>query len=361
MLLNMVPGLGPVLLDRLSSHWPDPREMVRVGPRAWSTVEGIGPAIIRGLETIAHTEAVEQEHQLMRQHGVQLVTRDDREYPQALRDIVAPPPVLYCRGSVEPLDAPRVAIVGTRAATANGTIMARQLAEGLAGRGVKVVSGLARGIDAAAHRAAITVGRTEAVVGHGLSLCYPAEHRALADEITQRGCVWSEFPMTATPQRGHFPRRNRIISGLSLGVIVVEAGQRSGALSTAQWALDQGREVMAVPGPASSPWSIGAHRLIRDGAALVTTVDEVLETLQLDGIQRLRRSSRVAWSRSDQQETDPILQALEESPHSIDELAELLERPAGTLSQQLLRLELDGHVQQQPGARFSRVSVASVV
>jgi DNA processing protein len=211
---------------------------------------------------------------------VTVLTGEDENYPRALREIHSPPPVLFLRGTMQSSDALAVAIVGTRHATSYGVRQAERLATGLAHAGLTIVSGLARGIDAAAHRGALSAGgRTIAVLGCGVLKVYPPEHDQLAERILQRGALISEAPPRSQPHSSLFPQRNRLISGLSLGVVVVEAALRSGALISAEHAMEQGREVFAVPGPIDSRTSHGCHRLIRDGAKLVETVDDVLEEL----------------------------------------------------------------------------------
>lgn len=212
-------------------------------------------------------------------HGVRLVARDDPDYPADLAEIPDPPPVLSVRGRLS-TGTPRVALVGSRAATRYGTRVAAELAAALARRGVEIVSGGARGVDAAAHGAALGAGgRSVAVLGSGLLHPYPEAHRGLFERLAATGAVVSEYPLDAAPDRWRFPRRNRLVSGLSAAVVVVEAARRSGALSTAAHALEQGREVLAVPGPITSPRSVGANGLIRDGAAVALTPDDILQAL----------------------------------------------------------------------------------
>jgi len=216
----------------------------------------------------------------MQDRDIQTLTLSRPGYPRLLREIHDPPPVLYVKGTLLPEDEAAVAIVGTRAATPYGLDVAERLAEELARCGITVVSGLAEGIDRAAHEGALKAGgRTIAVVGHGLDTIYPRQHRELAERIMQSGCVLSEFSIGMPPLKENFPQRNRIISGLSLGTLVVEAPVRSGALITARTAMEQGREVFAVPGPVSSPKSEGTHALIKDGAKLVCKVQDILEEL----------------------------------------------------------------------------------
>lgn len=285
-----------------------------------------------------------------RDWSYEVVRLGSEDYPPALGRISFPPAALYVQGELV-RDAARVAIVGSRRPTAAGRIAAERLAAGLAGCGLTVVSGLARGIDAAAHRAALEAGgRTEAVLGSGLDVVYPPEHRHLADAIASHGCLMTEFSPGTPPLRWHFPQRNRIIAGLCLGVIIVEGDERSGALSTAAHALDQGREVMAVPGNVLSPVSRAPNRLIREGAALVESAEDVLETLRLPLAAPLRRevvapegAAKVVWG------------SVGVEPTHIDEIAERTGLSPARVGALLLDLELRGLVRQLPGKQFIRV------
>lgn len=286
-----------------------------------------------------------------------------------LREIHAPPDPLYVKGALLEEDAAAVAIVGTRAATPYGLDTARRLAEELAASGITVVSGLAEGIDRAAHEGALKAGgRTIAVMGHGLSMVYPAHHRELADRIAQSGCLLSEFPMDEPPEPWHFPRRNRIISGLSLGVVVVEAPFKSGALITARFAAEQGREVFAVPGLVSSRQSEGTHALLKDGAKLVGRVEDILEELapHLNAVV-VRASaglSASAQAGSARTVSDPNGLTGEESqvfravPAGSGMGLEAIARATALQPAQLLsvltELELKGLVRQQVGQGFTR-------
>ena len=275
------------------------------------------------------------------------------QYPELLRRTDDPPPLIYVRGELRP-DEVAVAVVGSRRATPAGMVMAERLAAGLAWHGVTVVSGLARGIDAVAHRAALLAGgRTIAVLGSGLDVVYPPEHGALLEAIAARGCVISEFPPGTPPRRGHFPRRNRIIAGLALGVVVVEGDERSGTLSTVAHALRYGREVMAVPGGVLNPLSRAPNALIRDGAALVETAEDVLGVLRLP----LRPTPAAA-------EADPsvppgpaaaVWAALAGEPVHIDQVAARTGLSPSEVAAVLLDMELQGLVRQYPGKQFLRV------
>ena len=278
--LALVPGVGPrtrkVLLERFGSSGA----VLRALASQLRDVEGVGPKLTARIAAARDEIHAEEEIELCRQSGVAIITQADPQYPRALKEIVDPPAVLFVRGQWEPRDAVAVAIVGTRHATQYGLRQAERLAGSLARAGVTIASGLARGIDAAAHRGALGAGgRSIAVLGSGVLNVYPPEHKELADEVASHGAVFSEAPPRAAPMAGVFPQRNRIISGLSLGVMVVEAGERSGALITARHAMEQGREVFAVPGRIDDRTSHGCHRLIRDGAKLVQSPEDVLEEL----------------------------------------------------------------------------------
>ena len=287
--------------------------------------------------------------------------RSDERYPAWLRAIPDPPAVFYCDGLPEPRDRQAVAIVGSRRATPYGLRATETLARELSGAGFTIVSGFARGIDAAAHRAALEAGgRTIAVLGCGLDVAYPPGHARLREEIAKCGAVITEFAPGTPPWASNFPRRNRIISGLSLGVVVVEAAEDSGSLITARLALEQGREVFAVPGPVDAPLSRGPHGLIKQGAKLVETVDDIVEELlpQLDSasvpkrrpvlskateIPNLSPEERLVW---DQMSREPL---------HLDELTEHSGLTPAGVAGILLGLELKGAVRQVPGQRYYRL------
>ena len=280
--------------------------------------------------------------------AIEPVAWSDERYPTALRAIFDPPPLIWLRGNSNALGGVSVGIVGSRRASVYGLQVAEQLSHELATYGITVVSGLARGADAAAHRGALTArGATTAVLGSGCDVMYPPEHAGLAAEMLARGAIVSEFPPGTPPRRSHFPRRNRIISGLSLAVVVVEAAERSGMLITARCGLEQGREVMAVPGNVLSGASRGCHVLIEDGAKLVEGVTDILEELRIDR----------APVRSPMREppTDRLLQRLELGrSHDLDELEALTGVSGAGLLPRLTTWKLDGAVARMPGGRFVR-------
>lgn len=278
--LALVPGVGPLTRKKLLERFGSPEAVLSAAPSDLRSVERVGPKVCRGIATARADIDVDGELELCRENGIDILDEADGGYPASLREIPDPPGVLFVRGKLQASDAMAVGIVGSRHATHYGLAQAERLAGALARAGLTVVSGLARGIDAAAHRGALAAGgRTIAVLASGVLNIYPPEHVELAVEVAADGAVISESPPKFGPLAGMFPQRNRIISGLSLGVIVVEASTRSGALITARHAMEQGREVFAVPGPVTSRMSHGCHRLIRDGAKLVETVDDVLEEL----------------------------------------------------------------------------------
>lgn len=278
--LALVPGVGPKTRRALRERFGSAAAIFTAGWAELRAVEGVGDVLAQRILSAARAEHERSVLATCHQHGIQWMLDDQPQYPRLLREISSPPSLLFYRGEFRPEDQRAVAIVGTRHASAYGLRQADRLARQLVQAGFTIVSGLARGIDAAAHRAALAAGgRTLAVLGGGLLEVYPREHRQLAEEIGRQGAVLSELPPHQPPQSGNFPQRNRIISGLALGVVVVEAGERSGALITARHASDQGREVFAVPGSVESPTSRGCHRLIRDGAKLVESSHDILEEL----------------------------------------------------------------------------------
>jgi len=295
--------------------------------------------------------------------GFTVLARADPGYPQLLDRIFDPPSVLYLWGSLAPADALALAIVGSRRATPYGLQMAERLASELASRGLAVVSGLARGIDAAAHRGALDAGgRTLAVLGSGLDLIYPPEHRALAERIAASGAVLTEQPLATPPLAANFPRRNRILSGLTLGTIVVEATGKSGSLITAGHALDQDREVFAVPGAVGEPGSEGTHRLIQQGAKLVTCAEDVLAELRPDVLAALRPPPVGASNERGGSDGLPLSEVeravLARIPAAgavgPDRIAEATGLPAARVLAALVALELHGAVRSFPGGSYGR-------
>lgn len=273
--LNLSGMVGSSLLRALRAH-ADPGRLDRLSEAELRRVPGIGPITAKAIRQASDPRG---ELDLAAKHGVEVLTLDDPRYPAPLKTLYDHPIVLYRRGAPAEADAMAVGIVGSRECTDYGRRQAGRFARELASMGVPIVSGLARGIDTAAHRGALEAkgGRTLAVLGSGLLRVYPPENARLLEEICARGAAYSEFPLRTAPEGVNFPRRNRIIAGLSLGVLVAEAGETSGALLTADWAVEQGRDVFCLPGSVENPLARGCHRLIRQGAKLVETPADVLE------------------------------------------------------------------------------------
>jgi DNA processing protein len=286
--------------------------------------------------------------------GIHALAWNDPRFPTLLGAITDCPPVLWYRGELSALEAPTVAIVGSRAATSVSVDTAARLARDLSARGVTVVSGLARGVDSAAHRGALTNGRTIAVLGSGVDHIYPPEHATLARQIAQSGIVFSEYPPGTSPLPHHFPMRNRLISGLSLAVVVIEAHEKSGSLITAGCALEQGREVMAVPGNVLSGRNRGGHGLLKDGAKIVETADDIVEGLGFDPAPN-RSSSSETSSCQTAGSKDPILRVMApDQVYDLDALAAGSGLQASRLLPRLIELELAGLVRREGGGRFVR-------
>jgi DNA processing protein len=307
----------------------------------------------RALENLLKTRAtldLDAEMERIRAQGVSIRTWEDEGYPRLLRQIYDPPPMLYVKGRLLPEDEWAVAVVGTRAATTYGKEAATRIAGRLAHNGVTIVSGLARGIDSTAHRAALDAGgRTIGVLGCGLDIVYPPENRRLSTQITQQGALVSEYPLGTPPERGNFPPRNRIISGMSLGTVIVEAGRRSGALITADYALDQGREVFAVPGNIFRRASQGTNALIREGAAPVLSVEDILEVLNLSMVSQQRAARAVI---PENQTESCLLDHLSADPLHVDEISQQVGLPISEVTSALALMELKGMVRQAGGMHY---------
>ena len=357
--LTMVPGVGPQTCRALLDHFSTPGRVLSASMTSLKAVDGVGPKLAERISGARREFDPEAELALCREHDVRPIARGSDDYPEMLAEIPDPPSLLYVRGAFAERDAMAVAIVGSRHCTPYGLRIAEKLGASLARVGLTVVSGLARGIDAAAHRGALRAGgRTIAVLANGLAQVYPPEHEGLAREVASAGALVSESPMRQEPLSGLFPQRNRIISGLCLGVVVVEAHPRSGSLSTARHAMEQNREVFAVPGPVDSLASQGCHRLIRDGARLVETVDDILEELgplvhevhTAPGEAPVRRPAELTLS--DQERS--ILGRLGDDPTTIDGLIAETRLTASQVMATLSVLEMRRLVRRMPGQMFVR-------
>jgi DNA processing protein len=355
--LRNVPGVGDRLFKRLVDRFEDPQgvfEAARSSPRLFDDIEGINQGLVRAIASHSLPESLAHDIQRAIDKGFQIVTMADRCYPRLLRQIPDPPAYFYLAGQL-PADADMVAMVGSRNATAYGLSICRRLSHQLASQGICVVSGMALGIDSAAHRGALAAkGATVAVLGSGLNRIYPRQNRGLFLEICTSGGVISEFELQAEPDAHHFPRRNRIISGMALGTVVIEAARRSGSLITARLAAEQNREVFAVPGSIDSFKSSGTHSLIQQGAKLVTGLDDIIEEL----IPRLRGSTGTQNPASVPPSLTKEEQALFERIGAyavhVDDLVRGTQMAAGMVVSTLLQLELKGLIVQHPGKRFTR-------
>jgi DNA processing protein len=358
-LLALTPDVGPILRSRLLERFETAEAIFAASESTLQDVQGIGPKISRRIIGARHEVQLDAQLAIAREHGLTILLPQWPGYPRSLKEIPDPPGVLFVRGAIEPADQMAVAIVGTRRATHYGKKQAERLAAGLARAGLTVVSGMARGIDGVAHRAAMAAGgRTIAVLASGVLNPFPPEHVKLAEEIEQQGAVLSEAAPTMPPLAGMFPQRNRIISGLTMGTIVVEAADRSGALITARHAMEQGREVFAVPGPVDSPGSSGPHRLLRDGAKLVTCIDDVLEELgplaeaapdQRGGT--IRVAAEVLLNEIEH----AVLQAIEPTGSMLDDVAASCAMPIHRVLATVSVLESRRLVRKVAGNRVARI------
>ena len=319
---------------------------------------GLTPSVVSAIEQVRRVIDPERELEQVRNANVTVLTWHDSDYPRLFRSIDDPPPILYVKGTLQPDDEVRVTVVGTRNATTYGKEVTRQLAGDLAESGVTVVSGLARGIDGIAHDTALRVGgRTIAVIGSGLDVVYPPEHRSLFERIVENGAVISEYPLGSKPEARHFPRRNRLLSGLALGVLVVEAPKDSGARSTVEFALEQNRDVFCVPGSIHSPASELTNWLIQQGAKLVMRVEDVLDELQIGNAPRQQPLPGLS---ADTEEEARLLEALTHEPQHIDELSRSSGIPITQASGMLAVMEIKGSVLQVGRMNYIRARTASV-
>lgn len=351
--LHRTPGVGPATFARLLSQFSDP-EALFANP---NTAENISA---RTRSALLEPDWNQIEHDLawFDKPDRHIVTLHDSRYPELLKEIADPPSVLFVQGDVDLLSQWQIAMVGSRNPSASGRDTAYEFSRYMAQGGLTITSGLAMGIDAAAHQGALVAqGRTIAVIGTGLDRVYPAKHRELAHDIASEGAIVSEFALGTAPRAENFPRRNRIISGLSLGTLVVEAALRSGSLITARMALEQGREVFAIPGSIHNPLARGCHQLIRDGAKLVETAQDILEELGSLADFKGENIVTIAPSESDIKLDDDyqlLLDHLGYDPIQIDLLIARCRLTADVVSSMLLLLELQGQVESLPGGRYVR-------
>ena len=396
--LSIIPGVGYQTIQRLLVAFGSAQRALDATLEELTQVEGLSPNVGQRLVRGKSRVSVDQELELIEAHNCHLVAINDSAYPMLLKEIADPPPLLYVRGELGQPDAPSITVVGTRSPTNYGKTISRQLSQQLAENGVTVISGFARGIDTCAHQGALQAnGRTIAVLGNGLSQIYPDENKDLADEIVKSGALISEFSMSVPPFPKNFPRRNRLVSGMSSGTVVVEASVRSGSLITARHAAEQGREVFAVPGQIFSNQSRGSHQLINQGAKLINAIDDIWEafpdrrltpTLTSSLAQLPLDSSAASRGRANSNlfaevlardtsigsmgmpavkptiQSTPdlsaderaVLEAIDVPCSHIDQIARTASLPMNKVSSTLVMLELKGIVQQMPGKQFARQS-----
>ncbi len=357
--LSLVPGIGPRHYEQLVKAMGSPQHILRAPPAELRSVAGIGAKLAREISLANDKVDITGELDRCRQNHIRLLRHAGQDYPHRLTEIVDPPTVLYLRGELLPQDDLAIAIVGTRHPTTYGRMQTERFARGLAAAGLTIVSGMARGIDAIAHRGALaTGGRTIAILGSGMLNLYPPDHHDLAEDIARRGALLSEFPTLQPPKAGAFPRRNRIISGMSLGVVVIEAAERSGALISARHALEQGREVFALPGRVDNRNSRGCHNLIRDGAKLIQSIDDVLSELgplavpaQIDELRSIHHPAELNLNPREQ----TVLQAVESEPTSIDQLVARTQFPVQQILSIVSVLEMRRLVRRVSGSTLIRL------
>ena len=350
-LLSMVAGIGPTWFGRLVDRFGSAKAAWSAAPLELASL-GLEARAARSLIELRARLEADAEWRRLERLGVGVLTLADPGYPPRLREIADAPPVLYLSGDLTLADEWSIAVVGTRRATAYGRQAVERIVGEVARSGVTIVSGLAKGIDTFAHRAALAAGgRTLAILGSGLDRVYPAENRRLADEIVAQGAVVTEFPLGTPPDAINFPRRNRLLSGLTMGTLVVEADLKSGAMITATTAAEQGRDVFAIPGSILSPFSTGPHQLIKEGAKVVASAADVLEELHLNAVVE-QRSAR------EQLPADPteaaLLALLTHEPTHVDELGRAAGLPMSVVSSTLTLLELKGLARQLGGMLYVR-------
>ena len=388
--LSLIQGVGTKSAQFLIDIFGSAEKVLNATPSELKKIEGLSTKLQSRLVEKQLGCPLERELELIQEFGCHIITLYDEAYPPLLKEIDTPPLLLYVRGELRPEDNLSIAIVGSRNAKDYGRRVSYQLAHQLVNRGMTVVSGFAMGIDTCAHRGALEAGgRTIAVFGNGLSLIYPAGNKEFVDKVVESGALISEFPMGMEPMRKNFPRRNRIISGLSIGTVVVEASNRSGALITARLAGEQGREVFAVPGEIFSELSTGTHSLIDKGAKLISTVDDLIDALPQHTIHQIAASKPAITQQENRKvshvpeigknKTKPIekkpeqalpvtpppdltddektiFDAIEIPSSHIDTIVRMTQMPISQVSSVLLMLELKGVIQQLPGKLFAKIT-----
>lgn len=360
--LNLIAGIEGRVFTSLISHFGSPSNVLAASKDELLKVNGISRKEADAVLSMKGGERLAAELEAIHKNSIKVTTLEDEDYPALLKEIDTPPPVLYVKGSL-PSEFLGIAVVGTRKPSSYGLLMAERLVSEIAGSEIVTVSGMARGIDTAAHKAALAKGGfTIAVLGCGVDRVYPPENKKLYDEIGDKGGVISEFPMGTFPHKANFPRRNRIISGMSRAALIIEAGEKSGTLITARFALEQGRDVLAVPGRVTSSESRGTNDLIRKGARLVETFSDICEELDLkfetnnkSSKNNAEKNSLSPVSRNLSDEERRLLGVLSDEPLHIDKIVRNSGLPAGKASSILMKLEIEGLIRQTAGKLFLRL------
>lgn len=354
--LSTVPKVGAVRFISLVKHFGSPEAVLSAPEKELADFPDVGPIIASNIKTKVDWMVAEKQVELMKRHKVRLLTFKDEAYPENLKSIYDPPPFLFIRGEIKEEDKNAIAIVGSRAASPYGKQTAERIGRELAKRGITIVSGLAWGIDSIGHQAALKENsRTIAVFGSGLDVIYPPQNGKLVEGIIQNGAIISEFFLGTKPEKQNFPKRNRLISGLSLGVVIIEAGSKSGALLTAGHALEQNREVFAVPGNIGAKTSEGTNRLIKEGAKLVTSVEDILEELKMVAPLQQKEKGKIQKELSQLSEIEKnIYNFIRDEPHHIDKIAQNTNVSTSQVLSALLSLELKGFIKQLSGKMFVR-------
>ena len=359
LILSLTSGVGPKIRHSLLDRFGNATNILNAPAHELRAVPGVGTKLVAKIRTARESVDVSKQWELIREHHAKLLTPNDPNYPRLIKELPDPPGIFFTKGTILDQDQLAIGIVGSRHATTYGKRVAEQLASALGRAGFTIISGLARGIDAAAHRGAIKAkARTIGVLGSGLAKIYPPEHHKLAEEVIEHGALISEAPMHAPPTAGCFPQRNRIISGLSLGIIVIEASARSGALITARHAYEQNREVFAVPGMINSRMSTGCHQLIRDGAILVQSADDVIEELGpltertvISEKEIIHHPAELMLNEVEKQ----VLNAINSSPTSVDQVIQTANLPPHRVLSTIGILEVKRLIKRFQGNTFQRL------
>jgi DNA processing protein len=349
---NLIKGIGAVRMQALIHHFGDLEVAWKASPADLGEA-GLGRKVIERVIQVREEVDLRKLWEKIESQGIKILTWQDESYPGRLKEIDQPPPVLYIRGEYLPDDLFAVAIVGTRRVTAYGRQITEEISSYLAANGITVISGLARGVDAIAHQSTLKAGgRTIAVLGSGVDKIYPPEHRGLAEQMMERGAIISDYALGTPPDASNFPPRNRIISGLSLAVVVIEAGETSGALITAEFAAEQGREVFAVPGSILAPQSKGTNKLIQRGALPLLSINDLMQALDLTRVGEKKAARKVIPA----DETEArLMDLLSSEPLHVDEIRNQAELPIEKVSATLALMELKGMVRQVGGMNYVAV------